>query len=406
MKKTTYLFKGLGALALAFSAFALPSCLGDGDETMILESGSMLGIPKDADADPAPVVKEPTTTLPNALCTVVDENGHAVMNVDMTGVWHAGENDWMKLYGTAYKGHGQNVWVTVDGKPKGIDVYNNSEDEGRRILTDVVFLVDNSGSMSEEAEAIARDIKNWAEKLAKSGLDVRFGCVGYGDSRYAIDGALNVTTVDKLKEYLDADGRYGTNRTHYYGGSDAENLRSKAEGGNYENGSYNECGMVALHFANDNFVFRSGANRIYVNFTDEPNQPNHVGRWSVEFLNPTTNPNNWNPANGTVHTVYSGYKSSSWTNLYSENPALMSEYTGGTVLYATSGFTDINTGEAVTLESLPVTGAMQNSYIIRFTNIEEYMDGRPHEVKVTVVSADGTVKAEKIYYVVFTRSEE
>lgn len=38
MKKTTYLFKGLGALALAFSAFALPSCLGDGDETMILES--------------------------------------------------------------------------------------------------------------------------------------------------------------------------------------------------------------------------------------------------------------------------------------------------------------------------------------------------------------------------------
>lgn len=400
MKKTNIIFKSLGVAAFALSALTFSSCLGDGDDTIILENGSSLGIPSDNLADAAPEVTEPTVTLPNAVCTLVQENGSAVMNIDMTGVWNKNEGDWMNLYGTAYKGHGQNVWVTVDGKPKGIDVYNNSENEGREILTDVVFLVDNSGSMSEEAEAIARDIKDWAEKLGKSGLSVRFGCVGYGDSYHAIDGALNVTTAEKLKEYLDADSRYGTNRTHYYGGSDAADLQRKAEGGNYENGSYNECGMVALHFANDNFTFRQGANRIYVNFTDEPNQPNRGSKWSVEFLNPTTNPTNWNPANGTVHTVYSGYQQSSWT-AYEENPALMSEYTGGTVLYATSRFTDLNTGEAVTLESLPVTGAMQNSYIIRFTNVEEYMDGQPHEVKVTVVSADGTVKAEKIYWVIF-----
>lgn len=400
MKKTNIIFKSLGMAAFALSALTFSSCLGDGDDTIILENGSSLGIPSDNLADAAPEVTEPTVTLPNAVCTLVEENGSAVMNIDMTGVWNANEGDWMNLYGTAYKGHGQNVWVTVDGKPKGIDVYNNSENKGREILTDVVFLVDNSGSMSEEAEAIARDIKDWAEKLAKSGLSVRFGCVGYGDSYHAIDGALNITTADKLKEYLDADSRYGTSRTHYYGGSDAADLQRKAEGGSYENGSYNECGMVALHFANDNFTFRQGANRIYVNFTDEPNQPSSISKWSVEFLNPATNPANWNPANGTVHTVYSGYKQSSWTS-YEENPALMSEYTGGTVLYATSRFTDLNTGEAITLESLPVTGAMQNSYIIRFTNVEEYMDGQPHEVKVTVVSADGTVKAEKIYWVIF-----
>lgn len=117
-------------------------------------------------------------------------------------------------------------------------------------------------------------------------------------------------------------------------------------------------------------------------------------------MSTTTNPNNWNPANGTVHTVYSGYQQSYWT--YSEeNPALMSTYTGGTVLYATSSFTDTETGNPVTLESLPVTGAMQNSYIIRFTNVKDYMDGQPHEVKVTVISADGTVKAEKTYWVIF-----
>lgn len=58
--------------------------------------------------------------------------------------------------------------------------YNNSDNEENRVLAaDVVFLVDNSGSMGEEANAIARDIIDWAEKLAASSLDVRFGCVGY-----------------------------------------------------------------------------------------------------------------------------------------------------------------------------------------------------------------------------------
>ena len=73
----------------------------------------------------------------------------------------------------------------------------------------------------------------------------------------------------------------------------------------------------------------------------------------------------------------------------------MSEYTGGSVQKVRSDFSDAS------LATLPVTGALQNSYIIRFTNVEEYMDGQPHEVKVTVVSADGTVKAEKIYWVIF-----
>lgn len=401
MKKYNFISKGLGMLALSLSALSLASCLSDGDETIVLESDNrenVLGIPDDSKAGEAPSVSSPTTTLPNAQCTVKTESGYAVMNVDMTGVWDEAAGDWMKLYGTAYKGKGQNIWLSVDGEQKGIDVYNNSENEGRSILVDLVFLVDNSGSMSEEAETIARDIQSWAEKLSKSGLDIRFGCVGYGDSDHAIDGALNITTADKLKTYLETGGS-GTRRTHYYGGTDASTLKSKAEGGLYENGSYNECGMVALHFANDNFAFRKGANRIYVNFTDEPNQPAGNNKWSVEYLNPSKTPLLWNPANGTVHTVYSGYKNDTY-NAYSEKPWLMSEYTGGTVIYTNSSFT------GVTLESLPVTGAMQNSYIIRFTNIEKYMDGKPHVVKITVVSADGKVRAEKSFTVVFDSSEE
>ena len=153
--------------------------------------------------------------------------------------------------------------------------------------------------------------------------------------------------------------------------------------------------MVALRFADDNFAFRNGSNRIYVNFTDEPNQPNGNQKWSVEALKT----NIWNTSKGTIHTVWSGGNYTSWTSLSDENPKLMSTYTGGTSKDVNASFTN------VTLDDLPVTGAMQNSYIIRFTNISEFMDGQPHVVKVTVVSNDGKVQAEKEFYVIFGVAE-
>ena len=73
----------------------------------------------------------------------------------------------------------------------------------------------------------------------------------------------------------------------------------------------------------------------------------------------------------------------------------MSEYTGGTVIYTNSSFT------GVTLEDLPVTDAMRNSYVVRITNIRDLMDGQPHEVRITILSEDGTVRAERTFTVVF-----
>ena len=73
----------------------------------------------------------------------------------------------------------------------------------------------------------------------------------------------------------------------------------------------------------------------------------------------------------------------------------MSDYTGGTYIEAPSDF------DGVTLNDLPVTGAMQNSYVIRFTNVLEFLDGRPHEVRITIVAADGTVTAEQVFWITF-----
>ena len=249
---------------------------------------------------------------------------------------------------------------------------------------DLEFLVDNSGSMSEEANTIARDITTWAEKLSKTSLDIKFGCVGYDG---AITGAVNITSYQNLSNYLNRDDAWGTGRTVGFDGSEADIMKFNSNKESYRTGGYSdaECGMAALRFATDMFTFRKDANRIFVNFTDEPNQPRGNANFSVESLK-----TDWNTNLGTIHTVFSEYQS------YDRNESnrLMSEYTGGTVIYTNSSFT------SVTLENLPVTDAMRNSYVIRISNIREFMDGQTHNVRITILSPDGTVRAERTFQVV------
>lgn len=350
-------------------------------------ANEVLNIPRDEDATEAPEVSDPNAKLSNPQVQVCEQDGYQYLSIDMTGVWNESAASWLELSGT--KTAEQNLWITVDGQPKGVDVYNNALDNSRKLLTDVVFLVDNSGSMDDEAEAIANSIIAWSQLLSESGLDVQVGCVGYGDSTNAIDGAFNMDTPEALEAWMKSNG-YGTNRTHRFGGEDAAVLSTLAASKDYQNGSYNECGMVALHFAHDNFDFRGGANRVYVNFTDEPNQPAGIEKWSVEYLNPENN--NWRSNYGTVHSVFSdesGENYCNWTNLYAERPWLMADYTGGTKLFTDRRFTNF------TLENLPVTGAMQNSYVMRITNIANLLDGQEHQITITVFTKDGAVMACK-----------
>ncbi|MGN1263995.1 MAG: vWA domain-containing protein [Prevotella sp.] len=391
MKKSFYSIGANGAKCIGLflcAALSFTSCSSDDEDPVEQEEEKVLiaGIPSDDDATPNPVIDEQTTTIPNVMCTTEREGDDLIVRLDMTGVQDANGIDWLRLRGTGY-GDEQNVWLEVEGKPKGILVYNTADDQSAdaQVKADLVFLIDNSGSMSEEADAIARDIISWAQKLSESGLDMRYGCVGY-DGR--ITGALNITDATSLAEFLNYSS--GTNRTYHFGGPDASVLRNAASA--YDN-SYNECGVAALRFADEQFAFREGANRIYVNFTDEPNQPNGKEDFSVEYVNKQ---DVWNTSKGTVHTVYSdSYTSYSESALYREYPWRLSEYTGGTFLTAPYDFS------GVSLESLPVTGAMTNSYIIRFTNVAELFDGKAHEVKITILSKDGTTKAEKVFSIVF-----
>lgn len=374
MKKLHLLFAGL----LVCGALFVSSC---NEKDNPAETPNGTGIPDDKYATPNPVLNpdDLNAIIPNFNWNSEIVNGDLIIRLDLTGVKDPYTNDWVELYGTNHPK--QNLWVSVDGIPKGFTV--EKVDNQNKGAVDLVFLVDNSGSMSEEANAIARDIIAWAEKLSKA-VDIQFGCVGYDGS---LSGAINITTVDKLSDFLNYSS--GTSRTYHFGGPDAENLKAKAA---QYNNSYNECGVAALRFADENFAFRPGANRIYVNFTDEPNQPRQNEGYSTEWVKVAEN---WPATKGTIHTVFSGYKDFTERINIEEHPWNLSDYTGGTTLFASSSFS------GVTLDDLPVTGALLNSYIIRFRNVP--LDGQPHFVWLTVksTSPNGEILADKQSEIVF-----
>lgn len=384
MKNITDKIRNYLQLGIMTATFTMASCVDDGDKTIVLEK------PKPT-VSQAPSIDTNTTNIPNISYFIETEGNDNVLRIDMTGIQEVGTSGWLYLKGTNLDG--QNVWVDIDGTPKSISVINNSDNNSTATsAVDLVFLVDNSGSMSQEADAIARDIVNWSQQLQQSNLDICFGCVGYSVSG-TINGALNLTDATSLASYLNRSS--GTNRTIGFAGNDATRLQSYASSMTKAN---NECGGMALRYADKAFSFRTNANRIYVNFTDEFNQPNKISEYSTESFKDLSS---WSSIQGTVHTVYSNginidTNTTTGDNIGSdEYPWRISWYTGGTIITANSDFS------GVTLNSLPITGALRNSYIIRINDIEDLLDGQTHNVTITIMSTDGATKAVKTFPVIF-----
>ena len=354
---------------------------------------TVAGIPADSKATPNPTLPEAANaTLPNLNYTVSTVSGKSVINFSLTGILDPNETaEWIRLYGTGLSN--QNVWLSIDGTPKGIKVVNTIDESTQVSAVDLVFLVDNSGSMDDEADKVADGIIEWSKKLSTT-LDMRFGCVGYWGP---ITGGINMTTIDNFVDFLNYNNNTGTSRTTHFAedGTDWATLQPA-----YSPTSYmDENGVAALRLADENFNFRAGANRVYVNFTDEPIFPQGQEKWSTDYVK---DPANWPATKGTIHTVfsspyYASWSDDSWTPLYKECPWLLSDYTGGTKKFAQSDFSD------VTLDDLPITGALQNSYVISLSNVANLFDGQPHTVKITILSPNGTIRAEKEYTVTFTK---
>lgn len=375
---------------IAAGLFSLASCtVEDNGSTGVI---TVPGIPADTEADPNPTLPDaPNTNVANINYVVeTASNGNKVIRFDLTGI-QSPENptEWLRLYGTNTSE--QNIWISIDDLPKGFTIENTIDSEEQVSAVDLVFLVDNSGSMGEEANAVAKEILDWSKMLSKT-LDMRFGCVGY-DYGGEVNGAINMCGINEIDAFLNRSGKYGIDRTMGFEGPDKDVLAK--EYARYSTGTWyaDECGVSSLRYADDLFNFRKNTNRVYVNFTDEPNYPQGHEPMSTQWVK---DPNNWPTTKGTIHTIYSSTYVN-WTErpLWEEYPWNLSAYTGGTEIKTNSSFS------GVSLSTLPITGALQNSYIIKFTNVESLFDGQPHKIKITILSPNGTVRAEKEYVVTF-----
>ena len=375
---------------IAAGLFSLASCtVEDNGSTGVI---TVPGIPADTEADPNPTLPDaPNTNVANINYVVeTASNGNKVIRFDLTGI-QSPENptEWLRLYGTNTSE--QNIWISIDDLPKGFTIENTIDSEEQVSAVDLVFLVDNSGSMGEEADAVAKEILDWSKMLSKT-LDMRFGCVGY-DYNGEVNGAINMCGINEIDAFLNRSGKYGIYRTMGFEGPDKDVLAK--EYARYSTGTWSadECGVSSLRYADDLFNFRKNTNRVYVNFTDEPNYPQGHEPMSTQWVK---DPNNWPTTKGTIHTIYSSTYVN-WTErpLWEEYPWNLSAYTGGTEIKTNSSFS------GVSLSTLPITGALQNSYIIKFTNVESLFDGQPHKIKITILSPNGTVRAEKEYVVTF-----
>lgn len=269
--------------------------------TLLFLSGILLvsSCKKDSDkpsvipADPGTPV--PATTVNNLNTSIsnpgVTNEGDGVISISLLGIKDPKTGNFIDLKGT---GSDQTIWIEEDGVNKGILVekVNRMKSSGGYPI-DAVFIVDNSGSMYEEADSIASQINSFARFLEANGIDLRVGCVGHNGE---VNGALNITTVDKLKTYLDENT--GTSRTSYYGGADALTLETNAS--TFCSAYYgSENAIPSLLFADKYFSWRPGAARFYITFTDEALQPNGSVFDLPEFKT------KWKYSNGTVNSVFS-----------------------------------------------------------------------------------------------------
>lgn len=192
----------------------------DGEEIEIpFDKAAAIGV-SDSKAGATPNVKEENSNLvlPQPQFYMEEGSNNDVLCMSLTGIQTPDTEEWMKLYGTGSTE--QNIWAEIDGKPKAITVTNSGElarvasranFAATKAKADVVFLVDNSGSMSQEANQIANEIVSWSQTLSQV-MDVQFGCVGQPDYG-SINGAIDITSVENLHAYLNRSGVSGTSRT-------------------------------------------------------------------------------------------------------------------------------------------------------------------------------------------------
>lgn len=128
-------------------------------------------------------------------------------------------------------------------------------------LTDVIFLMDNSGSMSEEQNAVSNNVIDFVDNLSASGIDFALGLCRYGSS------------ANSGNPIIEDNGQLTR---------DAEYFKNSVWNRNYTNGG-REPGYYAITESSSGFSFRPGSQKIFIIITDET--PDQGGSTMNDALN-------------------------------------------------------------------------------------------------------------------------
>ncbi len=339
---------------------------------------------------PAPTINniQPTATFTSPA------SNPSRIQINLTGLLDPTTGNPITLTYNSSNPSSSNIFITEDGVTQGLKV--TKVGSGTTLTADVCFLVDNSGSMYEEADSIAAGIIKFANYLQASGLDVKFAVVGQGYSGGEIAGGINFTTATNISNFLNRTGYTGTSRTYGFSGTDSASLATKAY--SFATSVYGENLVKAASFADTFYTWRSGAQRIFIAFTDEGTQPG-------SSIYKTTYACAKFSGKATIHTVFS-VPNSYWTgsvpdtskewnnytdwNASYERPWKLSECTGGTIKFIHSTSYDLN------LLNLPVTGALSNSYLVEYIGNN---NNTQHTVVITIITTTADGKKEyKVTY--------
>lgn len=128
---------------LAFVVFAgvIGKCAGDNWDVPSNQSDPgapiVAGIPIDGKAQAAPVLPESgrNVDINGFSVSFQNEGGHEVINLILEGIQNPlNEDEWLRFFGTGTKC--ENIWLTIDGQPKGISVYNLKDGVGPYVEAD------------------------------------------------------------------------------------------------------------------------------------------------------------------------------------------------------------------------------------------------------------------------------
>ena len=208
---------------------------------------------------------------------------------------------------------------------------------------DIVFLMDNSGSMDGEINAVSANVRNFVDQMALAGIDFALGLCRFGSSQNSGNPIIE-------------DNGILTQNTTYF--KDVVWARNSAYG------SY-EPGWDALYESTTSFTFRPGSQKVFILITDEnvsedDNDGTYTQAQAITALQ-----------NNSVTT----FALIELDNTSVQDYGYIAEQTNGEYYDIYSDFSDVLTA---------ISSQVSNSYLVRYRTNHPQFDGVLRNVEITV----------------------